>query len=215
MAISKKWRFRLDLEVAREIVPHPENGFTCAPTQCHARGADDAGHHHRRRGGDRDDGDRQRLVHCHPAHDRQHGRQHRRGDARRCCQRSASRTGRAAMMTLTPQDADAILKECPAVGCVAPVVRARTQVVYGNRNWVPTYIYGTTPSFLAGARLDRYGRGRSVHRARRPQRQQGVRGRPDDRERAVWRAVARRQGDPHPECRLQGHRRAADERART
>jgi len=49
---------------------------------------------------------------------------------------------------LTPQDADAIIKECPAVGSVAPIVRARTQLVYGNRNWVPTYIYGTTPSFL-------------------------------------------------------------------
>ena len=27
-------------------------------------------------------------------------------------------------------------------------MRARTQVVYGNRNWVPTYVYGTTPAFL-------------------------------------------------------------------
>src|SRR5271169_5859450 len=56
--------------------------------------------------------------------------------------------GAGTMMTLTPLDADAIIKECPAVGSVAPIVRARTQVVYGNRNWVPTYIYGTTPSFL-------------------------------------------------------------------
>jgi len=56
--------------------------------------------------------------------------------------------GVGSMMTLTPQDADAIIKECPAVGSVAPIVRARTQLVYGNRNWVPTYIYGTTPSFL-------------------------------------------------------------------
>jgi len=52
------------------------------------------------------------------------------------------------MMTLTPQDADAIVKECPAVWSLAPIVRARPQVVYRNRNWVPTYIYGTTPSFL-------------------------------------------------------------------
>jgi len=51
-------------------------------------------------------------------------------------------------MTLTPQDADAITKECPSVRSVAPIVRARTQIVYGNRNWVPTYVYGTTPSFL-------------------------------------------------------------------
>src|SRR5438874_2989439 len=56
--------------------------------------------------------------------------------------------GSGSVITLTPQDADAILRECPAVRAVAPVVRARTQVVYGNRNWVPLYIYGTTPSFL-------------------------------------------------------------------
>jgi ABC-type antimicrobial peptide transport system permease subunit len=56
--------------------------------------------------------------------------------------------GAGTMMTLTPQDADAIIRECPAVASVSPIVRARTQVVYGNRNWVPTYIYGATPSFL-------------------------------------------------------------------
>jgi len=56
--------------------------------------------------------------------------------------------GSGSKMTLTPQDADAIIKECPAVRNVAPIVRARTQIVYGNRNWVPTYVYGTTPSFL-------------------------------------------------------------------
>jgi macrolide transport system ATP-binding/permease protein len=50
--------------------------------------------------------------------------------------------------TLTPQDSEAILEECPAVRATAPVVRARTQVIYGNRNWVPTFIYGTTPEFL-------------------------------------------------------------------
>src|SRR5437764_2537427 len=50
--------------------------------------------------------------------------------------------GSGSIITLTPQDAEAILRECrPAVGAVAPVVRARTQVVYGNRNWVPMYIY--------------------------------------------------------------------------
>ena len=56
--------------------------------------------------------------------------------------------GAGSMMTLSPQDADAIVKEAPAVEAVAPIVRARTQVVYGNRNWVPTYVYGTTPAFL-------------------------------------------------------------------
>ncbi|HEV3145304.1 MAG TPA: ABC transporter permease, partial [Gemmataceae bacterium] len=56
--------------------------------------------------------------------------------------------GSGSVITLTPQDGDAILRECPAVRSVAPVVRARTQVVYGNKNWVPLYIYGTTSSFL-------------------------------------------------------------------
>jgi macrolide transport system ATP-binding/permease protein len=56
--------------------------------------------------------------------------------------------GAGSVMTLSPQDAEALLKEAPAVRATAPVVRARTQVVYGNRNWVPIFIYGTTPSYL-------------------------------------------------------------------
>jgi ABC-type antimicrobial peptide transport system permease subunit len=56
--------------------------------------------------------------------------------------------GVGSIMTLTPQDADAIASESSAVLAAAPVVRARTQVIYGNRNWVPIYIYGTTPTFL-------------------------------------------------------------------
>lgn len=56
--------------------------------------------------------------------------------------------GRGSAMTLTPEDAEAILNECPAVRAVAPIVRSRTQIVRGNLNWVPLYIYGTTPAFL-------------------------------------------------------------------
>lgn len=56
--------------------------------------------------------------------------------------------GTGSVVTLTPMDADVLKRECPALTAVAPMVRARTQVVAGNRNWVPTYIYGTTPSFL-------------------------------------------------------------------
>jgi ABC-type antimicrobial peptide transport system permease subunit len=56
--------------------------------------------------------------------------------------------GAGTATTLTPEDADAIAAECPAVRAVAPVVRARTQVVYGHRNWVPFFINGTTPSYL-------------------------------------------------------------------
>src|SRR5260370_20791560 len=49
---------------------------------------------------------------------------------------SAISQGVGAANTLTPEDAEAIRRECPAVLSVAPVVRARTQVVYGNRNSV-------------------------------------------------------------------------------
>ena len=56
-------------------------------------------------------------------------------------------TGSGSVMTLTPQDGEAILKECPSIDWVAPVVRARVQVVNGKQNWVPTYVYGTTPGF--------------------------------------------------------------------
>ena len=45
--------------------------------------------------------------------------------------------GAGSVMTLTPQDAEAILNESPAIKGSVPVVRARTQVIYGNRNWVP------------------------------------------------------------------------------
>ena len=51
-------------------------------------------------------------------------------------------------MTLTPDDATAVRRDCPAVRAVAPMVRARTQVIYGNRNWVPFFIFGTTPEYL-------------------------------------------------------------------
>jgi len=56
--------------------------------------------------------------------------------------------GTGSALTLTPQDASEIARQCPAVSGVAPIVRARSQIVYGNRNWVPEQISGTTPSFL-------------------------------------------------------------------
>ena len=56
--------------------------------------------------------------------------------------------GSGSVMTLTPQDGDAILREAPSVAAVAPIVRARCQIVYGNRNWVPMQINGSAPEFL-------------------------------------------------------------------
>jgi ABC-type antimicrobial peptide transport system permease subunit len=56
--------------------------------------------------------------------------------------------GAGSTMTLTPDDVDAVIRDCPSVRAAAPVVRARTQVVYGHRNWVPSTMIGTTPAYL-------------------------------------------------------------------
>jgi ABC-type antimicrobial peptide transport system permease subunit len=59
------------------------------------------------------------------------------------------RGGSGSMLTLKPEDAEAILERGrPYLTDVAPTVRARVQLVYGNRNYEPYYLYGTTPSFL-------------------------------------------------------------------
>ena len=56
--------------------------------------------------------------------------------------------GSGSHKTLTPEDADAILLECPAVDSLAPIVYARRQVVHGRKNWGPNALYGTSPEFL-------------------------------------------------------------------
>ncbi len=56
--------------------------------------------------------------------------------------------GAGSVLTLTPQDAEEIARQCPSAEAVAPIVRVRAQVIYGNRNWVPMTIYGTTPDYL-------------------------------------------------------------------
>ncbi|MEW6668528.1 MAG: ABC transporter permease [Thermodesulfobacteriota bacterium] len=56
--------------------------------------------------------------------------------------------GAGSVSTLTPDDCEAIIRECPSVRNATPTVRSRTQVVYGNRNWVPSSMFGTTPAFL-------------------------------------------------------------------
>lgn len=56
--------------------------------------------------------------------------------------------GSGTSVTLTAADAEAIRRESPSVRSVAPVVRTRGQVIYGNKNWVPQTIHGTTPEYL-------------------------------------------------------------------
>jgi ABC-type antimicrobial peptide transport system permease subunit len=56
--------------------------------------------------------------------------------------------GSGTAVTLTPGDHEAILRECPAVRWAAPGVDCRMQVIYGNRNWQPWKVLGTSPDYL-------------------------------------------------------------------
>jgi macrolide transport system ATP-binding/permease protein len=56
--------------------------------------------------------------------------------------------GLGSIQTLTPEDAAEILRRCRGVEAVTPVVRARTQIIYENRNWIPVFINGTGAEFL-------------------------------------------------------------------
>ena len=104
--------------------------------------------HYRRCRGHRHDGNRQGLISGHSADHRQHGRKQsadsaghggkRRGELRR-----RQRHDPHARRTVRPFCRNA--RRCAAR---RPLVRARTQVIYGNRNWVPMFIYGTTPEYL-------------------------------------------------------------------
>jgi putative ABC transport system permease protein len=57
------------------------------------------------------------------------------------------RMGAGTQPTLTLADAEAIVKECPAVVDVAPILGGVAQVVFGHMNW-STGITGTTPGML-------------------------------------------------------------------
>jgi len=57
------------------------------------------------------------------------------------------RMGGGTTPTLTLEDAKAILKECPSILEVAPVVAEVKQLVFSNQNW-STSVYGVTSGYL-------------------------------------------------------------------
>jgi macrolide transport system ATP-binding/permease protein len=58
-------------------------------------------------------------------------------------------SGSGGEATLTMEDAEALRNECGALQNVAPSVDCWGQAVYGNVNWRPGRILGTTPEYLA------------------------------------------------------------------
>jgi putative ABC transport system permease protein len=58
------------------------------------------------------------------------------------------RQGRGSMHTLTSEDCEAIVRECPSVLAASPIVGGWGQVVYGNNNWSPKEMLGVGPDYL-------------------------------------------------------------------
>jgi putative ABC transport system permease protein len=56
--------------------------------------------------------------------------------------------GAGTQSTLSPKDAESILRECPSAVAVGIVVRTRGQLVYGSVNWAPATVQGCNPAFL-------------------------------------------------------------------
>ncbi len=57
-------------------------------------------------------------------------------------------SGGGGRVTLTPEDCEAITRECEGIRWAAPSVDSHRLVVNGNHNWFPRDILGTTPDFL-------------------------------------------------------------------
>ena len=123
------------------------DGPAVAPPQRDALGADDAGHHHRRRLAARDRRDRHGGLAAIRSLLTKTGVDNILVQAGAASSNGVS-LGSGSIKTLTPEDAEAILHECPTVDSLAPLVFTRRQVVYGNKNWVPSTFLGTTPGYL-------------------------------------------------------------------
>ncbi|HNX26655.1 MAG TPA: ABC transporter permease [Phycisphaerae bacterium] len=57
--------------------------------------------------------------------------------------------GSGSVMSLTPDDCEALKKECPSLRAVTPIVCWSTApVVYGNKNWTPRRMWGVTAAYF-------------------------------------------------------------------
>ncbi|MGO9112787.1 MAG: ABC transporter permease [Thermoguttaceae bacterium] len=56
--------------------------------------------------------------------------------------------GAGSRPTLTPEDGEQLVRQCPAVDDFAPQVTTRAQLVYGRTNWNTQSVVGTTPNYL-------------------------------------------------------------------
>ena len=64
-----------------------------------------------------------------------------------------ARQGSGTQLTITEDDAYAMMKEVPGIQVAAPILRGSGQVVFGNSNWA-TQIQGTSPEYLETRQWD-------------------------------------------------------------
>ena len=133
----------------RPAVPRPSDvdSDSLSASQCLAFGTYDAWHHHRRGVAAGDRRDWQGGLDGHSRALSKTGVDNIVIQAGAASRNGVS-LGSGSVKTLTPEDADSILHECPSVDSLAPLVFARRQVVHGNKNWVPSTFVGTTPAYL-------------------------------------------------------------------
>ncbi|MEK6701135.1 MAG: ABC transporter permease, partial [Planctomycetota bacterium] len=57
--------------------------------------------------------------------------------------------GGGSSLTLTPDDCAAIIRDCPGIAAAAPIVRSgNAQAIFGDTNYIPLSLLGTTPDYL-------------------------------------------------------------------
>ena len=56
--------------------------------------------------------------------------------------------GAGSRPTLTPEDGEQLVRQCPAISDFAPMVQTTAQLVYGRTNWKTQSVVGTTPNYL-------------------------------------------------------------------
>lgn len=113
-------------------------------------------------------------------------------------------TGAGGHASLSPEDSEAILRECSAVRYAAPSVDCRMQIIYGNRNWSPMNILGTTPDYLVVRNWTALAEGEAFTGDDAPRRSSVFSG-PDNRPGAFQRREPHRQRDTRQERRNEGY----------
>jgi putative ABC transport system permease protein len=63
-------------------------------------------------------------------------------------QQGGVRRGMGTVRSLTNEDSDALVRDCPSVLAASPIVLGQGQIIYGNSNWAPNELFGVNATYL-------------------------------------------------------------------